>query len=85
MITKLGIDMGLRVRLRVLHRSHDPLADIDWVHQELHRWIFANVHRKWESIQKHPQRLPGMFTGIKSLSSCGLLMCIQDIMQVALS
>ncbi|KAJ3125333.1 hypothetical protein HK100_010859 [Physocladia obscura] len=41
----------------------DPLQDIKWVRNELFQWIYNNIHKKWDSILKRPERLPGMFSG----------------------
>ena len=41
----------------------DPLEDIEWVREELHHWIFANLRHKWDAIRRTPQKLLRMFTG----------------------
>ena len=41
----------------------DPLADIVWIHRELHRWIYGNVVHKWASILRKPQKFFRMFAG----------------------
>mmetsp|Transcript_9070 Transcript_9070/g.13604 ORF Transcript_9070/g.13604 Transcript_9070/m.13604 type:complete len:880 (+) Transcript_9070:2-2641(+) len=41
----------------------DPSADIEWVREELHRWIFNNVWAKFDRVRKKPERIYGMLTG----------------------
>ena len=42
---------------------YDVSKDVEWVSQEIHRWIFENVRRKWKTILRDPTHLPKMFTG----------------------
>ena len=44
----------------------DPLHDIQWVHDEMHQWIFNNVRRKWRSVLRYPSKLAGMFSGYRA-------------------
>jgi hypothetical protein len=32
----------------------DPVHDAGWVQDEIHRWIFDNVKRKWQAIVRRP-------------------------------
>lgn len=43
--------------------DYDPASDIQWLQQELHQWIYQNVHSRWDSIVKRPAKLVDMFTG----------------------
>ncbi len=36
---------------------------MEWIQQELHRWIYDNIMDKWDSIKKKPSKLRDMFTG----------------------
>lgn len=36
---------------------------MEWIQQELHRWIYDNIMDKWDSIMKKPSKLCDMFTG----------------------
>lgn len=38
-------------------------GDIQWVREELHRWIFGNVRRKWRTVRRRPERLQDLFVG----------------------
>ncbi|MEW5306220.1 MAG: hypothetical protein WDW36_008702 [Sanguina aurantia] len=41
----------------------DPLEDIGWVREEIHRWVFNNIRSKWASVLHKPARLAGLFSG----------------------
>ena len=43
--------------------DYDPRRDVEWIQQELHRWIYDNIMDKWDSIKKKPSKLCDMFTG----------------------
>jgi ribosome-binding ATPase YchF (GTP1/OBG family) len=47
----------------------DPLDDIGWVREEIHRWVFDNVRSKWSSCIKRPSKLPDLFSGYKASRS----------------
>lgn len=36
---------------------------MEWIQQELHRWIYDNIMDKWDTIIKKPTKLCDMFTG----------------------
>ena len=35
----------------------DPADDIRWLAMEVHRWIYGNVLKQWDSIKRRPERL----------------------------
>ena len=41
----------------------DVAGDVQWVREELHRWIFGNVRRKWRTVRRKPERLQDLFVG----------------------
>eukprot|EP00798_Chlamydomonas_sp_ICE-L_P021725 gene21725-28744_t len=41
----------------------DPLEDIGWVKEELHRWVYGNLCSKWSNVLKKPAHLAAMFSG----------------------
>lgn len=41
----------------------DPLTEIMWVREEIHRWIFDNLKAKWASLVRRPEKLASMFSG----------------------
>ena len=41
----------------------DVAGDVQWVREELHRWIFGNVRRKWRTVRRRPERLQDLFVG----------------------
>ncbi|GFR42960.1 hypothetical protein Agub_g3958, partial [Astrephomene gubernaculifera] len=41
----------------------DPLDDVGWVREELHRWVYDNVRSKWTFVLRKPSRLPELFSG----------------------
>ena len=43
--------------------EYDPTRDVEWIQNELHRWIYDNIMVKWDSIRKKPSKLCDMFTG----------------------
>ncbi|KAJ7333894.1 hypothetical protein OS493_015987 [Desmophyllum pertusum] len=43
--------------------EYDPRRDVEWIQQELHRWIYDNIMDKWDAIIKKPTKLCDMFTG----------------------
>lgn len=43
--------------------EYDPTRDVEWIQNELHRWIYDNIMVKWDSIRKKPAKLCDMFTG----------------------
>ena len=54
---------GLTDRGGVEGGEGDPAADVDWVREEIHRWIFNNVRVKWLSIRRRPEKFVEMFSG----------------------
>ena len=57
-----------------------PEAEVAWVREEIHRWIYDNVRARWPSLCRRPERLSGMFTGYhcrpalaeEAMRRCGL-------------
>eukprot|EP00124_Ichthyophonus_hoferi_P003564 Ihof_evm1s315 gene=Ihof_evmTU1s315 len=47
----------------------DPASDINWVREEIHRWIYNNVKAKWYCIQRRPEKLLEMFTGYRATNA----------------
>eukprot|EP00947_MAST-08B_sp_MAST-8B-sp1_P003042 g3042.t1 len=41
----------------------DPVADIEWIRDEIHHWIYDNVTAKWTAIRRRPEKLISMFSG----------------------
>ena len=41
--------------------DNGPSAEIEWVHAEVHRWVFSNVLRKRPTWKRRPAKLKGMF------------------------
>lgn len=41
----------------------DPRADVAWVREEIHRWVFANVAAKWGAVLRRPVKLAELFSG----------------------
>ncbi|KAI8868710.1 P-loop containing nucleoside triphosphate hydrolase protein [Ramicandelaber brevisporus] len=33
-------------------KGYDPINDIDWLLDEIHSWIFGNLHKKWGGIAR---------------------------------
>eukprot|EP00730_Choanoeca_flexa_P002863 TRINITY_DN11210_c0_g1_i3.p1 TRINITY_DN11210_c0_g1~~TRINITY_DN11210_c0_g1_i3.p1 ORF type:complete len:868 (+),score=173.75 TRINITY_DN11210_c0_g1_i3:92-2695(+) len=60
--------------------SGDPCDDIQWVREELHRWIYNNVRHKWAGAARREKKFYGMFSGYQckrdmveeSLKRCGI-------------
>ena len=52
--------VGVRGRRR---RSPGMSPGTQWVREELHRWIFGNVRRKWRTVRRRPERLQDLFVG----------------------
>ncbi|KAG2422688.1 hypothetical protein HXX76_015852 [Chlamydomonas incerta] len=48
---------------RPMARGGDPLDDVGWVREELHRWVYDNVRAKWTFVLRKPSRLPELFSG----------------------
>ncbi|KAF5830715.1 P-loop containing nucleoside triphosphate hydrolase protein, partial [Dunaliella salina] len=46
-----------------IEEGGDPLADIGWVREEIHRWVFNNVRTKWGSVRRRPSKLCDLFSG----------------------
>eukprot|EP00494_Astrolonche_serrata_P029798 UN30065 len=44
----------------------DPVDDVWWVGEEIHRWIFDNVSSKWFSVLRKPEHLNELFTGYRA-------------------
>ena len=38
-------------------------AEVEWVHREIHLWVFKNLQAKLSTWRKRPEKLVGMFTG----------------------
>ena len=34
-----------------------------WLHDELHNWIFNNIEGDWKAIARRPEKLARMFSG----------------------
>ncbi|EDO47469.1 predicted protein, partial [Nematostella vectensis] len=58
--------------------DYDPSQDVEWLYEELHRWIADNIMDKWDAICKKPMKLYDMFTGYHASKSL-----IQSIFMVA--
>ena len=43
-----------------------PLADVAWVRNEVHSWVFDNVRAKWDVIRRRPQKFREMFSGYRA-------------------
>jgi ribosome-binding ATPase YchF (GTP1/OBG family) len=47
------------------NEEYDVSDDIIWVYEEIHRWIYTNISRKWKTILRDPLHLPRMFSGYR--------------------
>ncbi|EGD77538.1 hypothetical protein PTSG_12765 [Salpingoeca rosetta] len=46
--------------------SRDPADDVQWVQEEIHRWIFNNVRAKWNKCLRGLDHFVNMFSGYQS-------------------
>ena len=34
-------------------KNYDVSEDVSWIHEEIHRWIFNNVRKKWRRVRRY--------------------------------
>ncbi|GAX85197.1 hypothetical protein CEUSTIGMA_g12616.t1 [Chlamydomonas eustigma] len=53
-------------QLQLGDEGGDPLDEIGWVREELHRWVFDNIRTKWPNVIRRPSHLPDLFSGYRA-------------------
>jgi len=48
----LRLTSAARAKRNLLH-TRDPCHDVQWVQEEIHRWIFNNVRAKWSKCLRY--------------------------------
>ncbi|XP_064639135.1 uncharacterized protein LOC135494786 isoform X2 [Lineus longissimus] len=46
--------------------GYHPSLDVQWLNNEIYRWVYDNVMGKWDAIRRKPAKLIDMFTGYRA-------------------
>jgi ribosome-binding ATPase YchF (GTP1/OBG family) len=65
--------------------SHDPLADIDFVQQEMVMWVFGILERHWPKIQRSSQQKGYSVEAALADVFAGLGVTVEEVRDVAMA